>query len=115
MEPIWIILILAVLLIYYYVSMVVHEFTHLAILKLLGGDGYIDWMRGCVVITSPPLSVFAVACSGGIVLGIVLIIVTYLLLHYIDFGEEGEIFVLLLIPIAVFQVLYGIYEGVSVL
>ena len=54
------------------VAMVIHEFFHLAVLRALGGEGYITFTfrEGFTHFTTTPDNVWAVHLSGGLLTGI---------------------------------------------
>ena len=99
-------------IIYFGLTVAIHEFMHLGVLRLLGGDGHIILTGyGALMVidiqSSNPYSSFLVGLAGGI--GVALIYGLLALWNWNDaeFEEWAA-----LIPISSMQLGYGIYEAV---
>lgn len=99
------------LLIYWWLTTTIHEWVHLTVLQLLGGNGYI--LKGIsasyVVFTTSPSNSFLVALSGGI--GVVILYGVLALLNYKNFNPEGYA---AMFPLIVSQLFYAIYEAIYI-
>ena len=88
-----------------YVTSAFHEYVHLKVLHLLGGDGYIVYPLE-TIITFPSSNDMLMAFSGGLVTAGVLIVFFVLALKH-DYIELASA----LLTHFFVQVGYGIYEG----
>lgn len=93
---------------YMYFVIPIHEWIHLQLLKLFGGDGYIamTWYGGGVVFTKQPTHPTIVALSGGIGIAILYGIIAYWNYISMDWEELAS-----LLPNIGSQLFYGIFEG----
>jgi hypothetical protein len=97
---------------YFWLTVAIHEFLHLSVLRWLGGDGHIilTGYGGAMVYdktSSNPYSSLLVGLAGGV--GVALIYGLLALWNWkdADFEEWAA-----LIPISAMQLGYGIYEAV---
>ena len=89
----------------------IHEFCHLYILRLFGGNGYIklSWFGASTVFTKNPSHPGLVALSGGLgVAGF------YALLAYWDWIDKDIEEFASLLPFISSQLSYGIFESIYV-
>lgn len=101
-------------ILYFWLTVAIHEWIHLSVLRSLGGDGYImrTWYGGATVFTATPHSWLGVsgwawtAFAGGI--GVALI---YSLLALENWFEASAEEFVSLMPIIGAQLFYGVYEG----
>ena len=104
---------LSCFLIYLMTTVGLHEFLHLSVLRQLGGDGYIvlhPLGGGGVVYTHFPTAAngeLIVLFSGGI-----LVFVIYTIFALWNYKDENYEELAALVPIALMQLFYGLYEGV---
>lgn len=98
-------------LIFWLVALAVHEFIHLNVLRMYGGEGYTAFTitGGAVVFTKPPSNYFMFALSGG--LGIVAI---YGLLAFWNWKDRDMEEFASILPFIGSQLAYGIFEGLFV-
>lgn len=94
---------------FYVLTFLYHEAVHLFVLNMTGGEGHMIFGQGFgfVVIDKLPTVQYGdiiVAFSGGIAMGFILLILALILL---DDAEEKAA----LIPLAIMQLTYGIFEG----
>lgn len=89
----------------------IHEWLHLEVLQLLGGNGYImkGWIGGYVVFTQNPSNPVLVALAGG--LGVALIYSFLALWNWTNFNPEEYS---ALLPMIFGQLVYGVFEGLFV-
>jgi len=95
-------------IIFYFVRLPVHEWLHLDVARLFGGDGYIIktiW-GALTVFTKMPRHPTVVAFAGGLGLGAIFLILAYWDWHDWDFEEFAA-----LLPHAFSEVSYGTFEG----
>jgi len=102
------------LTIFLFVDTGIHEWSHLTILRLLGGDGYIiktPFGAGVVWTQMPthPLGPLIVSFGGGIGAAIIMLIIIIWDL-WDDVEEAAAAF-----PIFTRNLVYGIYEGLFIL
>lgn len=100
------------IIIYTYFTLPLHEWIHLSVLKMLGGNGYIlsTPFGGFTVITeSPKFFEFLVPFSGGIFVGLIYTVL-FLWNKYSDDIEE----MMALLPNITSQFTYGIFEGLFI-
>jgi len=97
--------------IFYYVRLPIHEWCHLSILRMLGGDGYIRatlWGAE-TVFTRMPTHPTIVAFSGGLGLGTIFLFLMWT--DWID-GDYEEVSALL--PNCLSEYSYGVFEGLLI-
>jgi hypothetical protein len=99
-------------LLYYWLTVGIHEYLHLSVLRLLGGEGHIILTAygGAMVfdqMSTNPYGFLLTSLSGGI--GVAAIYALLAVWNWKD-GDIEEWAALL--PIAAMQLGYGIYEGV---
>lgn len=85
-----------------------HEWIHLNVLRFFGGDGHIIMtpLGGAgVVFTRDPSNFLLVALSGGVGVGLILLV--KFIYDFKDDPEEAAA----IIPFMVSQLAYGIFEG----
>ena len=92
----------AALLIFYLLSVAVHEYAHFLTLIALGGKGYI-MLTSCVIVELPPAFSRLVYLSGGLACAAL-----YFILWLIDEDPEHHV---ILPAIAARQLVYGVGEG----
>jgi len=88
-----------------------HEWVHLVVARMLGGDGYIvaTPFGALTVLTKIPEHFYLVAFSGGIFTAIVYLILFIWDVHDNDVEEYCSI-----IPLITSQLGYGVFEGMFV-
>jgi len=95
-------------MVFYLVRLGVHEFFHLEVAILFGGDGYIikTFWGASTVLTKMPTHPTVVAFAGGLGLGTIFFILAYWDWCDWDFEECSA-----LLPHAFSETAYGIFEG----
>jgi len=95
-------------IIFYFVRLPVHEWFHLEVARLFGGDGYIikTFWGAATIFTKMPTHVTIVALAGGLGLGTLFLILAYWDWHDWDIEEFSA-----LLPHALSEVSYGTFEG----
>jgi len=99
-------------ILYYWLTVGIHEYLHLSVLRWLGGDGHIvlTYYGGAMVfdkMSTVPYGFLLTSLAGGI--GVALIYGVFALWNWKD-GDIEEWAALL--PISAMQLGYGIYEGI---
>jgi len=97
--------------IFYFVRLPVHEWCHLSVLRMFGGDGYIRatlWGAE-TVFTRMPSHPTAVAFAGGLGLGTIFLFLIWT--DWID-GDWEEVAALL--PNCLSELSYGAFEGLFI-
>jgi|GEM_PF-3205722 len=88
----------------------IHEYIHLKVLSLLGGDGYIvllsEYTAADTVIITPPSNYTLYALSGGIFTALM-----FLALAYFAWSKKFTEMFAALIPVILMETFYGIFEG----
>ena len=89
----------------------IHEYFHLKVLSLLGGNGYImllpEYMAGDVVITIAPSNYTLFYLSGGLFTALMFSILAYFTWR----RKYTEMFAALL-PVIMMETFYSMFEGV---
>jgi len=98
-------------IIYLFVRLPVHEWIHLTVLRLFGGDGYIvpTFWGAQTVFTRMPTHVTIVAFAGGLGLGAI-----FFALAYWDWHDEDIEECAALLPHALSESFYGVFEGLFI-
>lgn len=99
-------------ILFYGMAIGLHEVIHLSVLRALGGDGHLifSWYYVFIVYDQFPVPVYGdmlVAFSGGVGIGILFLLLA--LLNFDDAEEQAA-----LIPLAIMQLTYGIFEGLFI-
>jgi len=98
-------------ILFYYVRMPVHEWIHLEVLRMFGGDGYIraTFWGAETVFTKMPSHPTCVAFAGGLGLGTIFLFLIWT--DWID-GDWEEVSALL--PNCLSEFSYGVFEGLFI-
>lgn len=96
------------LLIFWAVTIPIHEFAHLQVLRWLGGNGHIiiTWYGAAVVFTKQPTNPFLTALAGGIS-----VVAIYAILFFWDWVDGDYEEAVSLLPFIFSQFLYGLLEA----
>jgi hypothetical protein len=93
------------------ITMPLHEWIHLSVARMLGGDGYIiaTPFGALTVLTKTPQHFYLVALSGGILTALLFLLLFFWDVYDDDFEEYCS-----LIPLITSQLGYSIFEGIFV-
>jgi len=97
--------------IYVFITVPIHEFLHMYVLKALGGDGYcrLTPFGAEVIFTKMPRMPWLVTLSGGVLTGLIFLALAYW--DYID-GDWEEYIALHMTAWP--QIFYGVFETVAI-
>lgn len=102
---------LIVFLVYLFVTLAVHEYGHLIMIRLLGYEGYVssDWMSAVqwVKVPSNPFHRFLVGMAGGLTVGLV-----FGFLYFLDVDKENRFAFIVLVGS---NLVYCGYEGYGIM
>jgi len=98
-------------MLFYYVRIPIHEWIHLDVTRIFGGNGYIEktFWGAQMVFTKMPTHPTVAAFAGGVGLGLIFLFLIYL--DWIDWDVEE---IAALLPHCLSEFSYGVFEGLLI-